>query len=146
MYTVRAPTVSYVVLVVLIAAVRTSYVLLCRMADGNVYFSSVCCVSSSSLKLVLYNEPLDTTVALTASSAFRYFLSHYGHSRSRRRTSARRGEAPLVCIYAPNKFMKLNSNQRRQLHSFVLASGKRATQYYIYDILLYVHNVIVSTL
>ena len=38
--------------------------------------------------------PLGSTVAFTASR-FAYILDHYGHARSDRRASARRGEAPL---------------------------------------------------
>ena len=65
--------------------------------------------SFSSLKIVFYNAPLGSTVALTASSCMPYAFSHYGHARSRRRASARRGEALLVYIWRIQQSRKSKS-------------------------------------
>ena len=55
-------------LAVLLAAVRTSYVLLCPMADGNVFVCFQRFLYIQNCYLVFHDAPLGSTVALTASS------------------------------------------------------------------------------
>lgn len=61
--------------------------------------------SHFSLIVSLFYEALRSTVALILRVAYRYALSHYEHSRSRRWASARCCEATLLCVY--NCFLSL---------------------------------------
>ena len=82
----------------LLAAVRTSYLLLCPMAEFFFFVVPAC--SFFYFLIVFHNAPLGSTVALTASSCIPVRLQPFcRHARSRRRASARHGEAPLAHIY-----------------------------------------------
>ena len=99
-YTVRTPSVSYVVLCsAACCCIRTSAALLGRMEDVNVCFS---CVRSVFFLVTQKSHFLMHSLAVLSHQqpqvAHRYALGHYGQARSRRRASARRGKAPLVCI------------------------------------------------
>ena len=76
---------------------RKTYVLLCPMADGNV-FSSLCFQRFLSFhsKTIFVMYPLAVMSHKRPRVAYPYAFSQYGHARSRRRASARRVEAPLL--------------------------------------------------